>query len=199
MVNAHGLRVPRSKVAPLDLMRDQLVTELFQEALKQSAALASFKGRAMRELKTFVELSGEEYGAHVGGDKGNLTLFSYDGRIKVVRQMHDRIQFDERLRVAEQLVKDCIRAWSGDANDNTRALVEHAFQVDKQGKISITRILGLRSLNIDDERWKQAMAAIGDSIQVVESKAYVRFYVRVGETNEYRAVSLDMASIQEAP
>ena len=55
--------------------------------------------------------------------------------------------------------------------------------------------LGLRRLNISDEKWQMAMQAIGESLQVVGSKEYIRFYQRVGTTDKYEAISLDIASL----
>ncbi|WP_374188659.1 DUF3164 family protein [Avibacterium paragallinarum] len=33
-----------------------------------------------------------------GGNKGNITLFSYDGKYKIVRAISDHLQFDERIQ-----------------------------------------------------------------------------------------------------
>jgi hypothetical protein len=66
--------------------------------------------------------------------------------------------------------------------------------VDKTGKINTGRVLGLRRLNISDERWKRAMDAISDSLQVTGTKAYVRVYERQDD-GRYLPLSLDMASI----
>jgi hypothetical protein len=38
------------------------------------------------------------------------------------------------------------------------------------------------------------MQAIADSVRVASSKAYVRIYERVGDTDDYRPISLDVAS-----
>lgn len=70
-----------------------------------------------------------------------------------------------------------------------------AFQVDKEGNISIGRVLGLRRLDIKDDKWESAMKAISDAIQVVGSKSYVRVYERVGDSEKWVAISLDVASV----
>ena len=44
-------------------------------------------------------------------------------------------------------------------------------------------------------RWQRAMDAIGDACQVVGSKIYLRFYERVGESEHYRPVTLDIAGV----
>lgn len=69
-----------------------------------------------------------------------------------------------------------------------------AFQVDQAGKISTGRVLGLRRAKIEDEKWQRAMAAIGDSIQVANTKPYIRFYERDAR-GEYVAINLDMAAV----
>ena len=69
-----------------------------------------------------------------------------------------------------------------------------AFQVDKEGKISTGRVLGLRRHDIKDEKWLQAMDAIAESINVVDSKSYVRFYER-DKDGKYQAISLDFANV----
>ena len=68
--------------------------------------------------------------------------------------------------------------WSEGVNENLRAIVDDAFNVGKSGLVSTSRVLGLRRLNIKDATWKKAMDAITESMQVVSSKTYMRFYER---------------------
>ena len=74
-------------------------------------------------------------------------------------------------------------------------MIDNAFQVDKEGNLNTGRILTLRRLAIDDQRWKRAMDALNDSIQVQFSKSYVRVYERVGETDVYQQIPLDVAGV----
>ena len=151
--------------------------------------------KAMQEVAALVATSMEQYGVKTGGEKGNVTLTSFDGKYKLVRQMQDRLVFGEQLLAAKALIDECVQAWSKDANDNIRALVNHAFQTDKEGKINTGRVLGLRSLDIQDEAWKQAMQAIADSTKTASTTPYVRFYERDEGTGEYKAISLDVAAV----
>ena len=111
-----------------------------------------------------------------------------------MRQSQDSIRFDERLQAAKALIDECIHSWSADSNDNLKALINDAFQVDREGKISTGRVLGLRRLDIKDAKWQQAMQAIGDSIIVTDSKSYIRFYERIAD-GSYIPVSLDFANL----
>ncbi len=71
--------------------------------------------------------------------------------------------------------------------------------MDKEGNLSTNRILGLRRVEINDERWLKAMDAISDSLQVINSKSYIRLYERndndSGNNGKYEPVPLDIASI----
>ena len=193
--DAAGNLIPESKVKDIDKLRHQVVTDLCEMAKQNRDGLAEFKLVAMQEVAALVSTSMEQYGVKSGGDKGNVTLTSFDGRYKLVRQMQDHIVFGEQLQAAKALIDECVQEWSAGANDNIRVLVNHAFQTDKAGKINTGRVLGLRRLAIKDEAWQQAMRAIADSMQTASTKPYVRFYERDEGTGEYRAISLDVAAV----
>ena len=195
MMNAAGALVPEAKVKPIDKLRTMVTTSLCEEAKKLNAHMAGVKLESMRMIDEFVEQSLKEYGVAQGGKKGNITLVSFDGRYKVVRQMAEKIVFDERLQAAKALIDECIHVWAKGSNANIKVLVNDAFQVDREGKISTGRVLGLRRLDIKDETWTRAMAAISDSMNVASTKPYVRFYERDDRTGEYVAISLDVAAL----
>lgn len=194
MVDAKGRWVPREMVKDVDLARHEFVLELVEAAKVMSKSLATFRARVMADIEAFVDLSAEKYGVHIGGRKGNVTLVSFDGQYKVSLQVADFLMFDERLQAAKALVDECIREWSAGARDEIRALVEHAFQADKTGKVSTERVLGLRRLSIEDPKWQRAMRAISDSVHVASRKAYVRFYERA-PGGQWVAISLDLATV----
>ena len=193
--DASGNLIPESKVKDIDKLRHQVVTDLCHMAKQRRDGLAEFKAKAMQEVAALVATSMEQYGVKTGGEKGNVTLTSFDGKYKLVRQMQDRLVFGEQLLAAKALIDECVQAWSKDANDNIRALVNHAFQTDKEGKINTGRVLGLRRLDIRDAKWQQAMQAIADSMQTASTTPYVRFYERDEGTGEYRTISLDVAAV----
>lgn len=194
LFDAHGRWVPKRLIKDVDLARDELVRELTERAKAASVVLAEFKSGAMADVAAFVELSAAQYGVEIGGRKGNVTLTSYDGRYKIVRAVANRLTFDERLMVAKELIDDCITEWVQGSRDEIRALIEDAFQVDRQGKISTERVLGLRRLEIDNPRWQDAMRAISDSVTVASTAAYVRFYERDAD-GRYQPIPLDLASV----
>ena len=189
------VRVPKGSIRDVDLARDQLVREIAGKAMALREAMKGFRDDVMGDVAAFVSLSAEQYGAKVGGNKGNLTLTSYDGRFKVQRQVSETLVFDERLQAAKELIDECITEWTEGSRDEIRALINDAFQVDSTGRINTGRVLSLRRLKINDDRWQRAMQAMSDSLQVAGSKAYLRIYVRRDGDGKYEAVSLDLAAL----
>lgn len=193
--DARGHLIPLSMIKPIDATRDKLVVELVEKAKVLHRAIADFKATVFGDVAAFVQLSGEEYGVKLGGKKGNITLFTFDGTFKILLATADKIMFDERLQAAKALVDECIADWSKGSTPEIKVLVQEAFQADKEGNLNTGRILGLRRLEITDERWLRAMKAIAESVQVVGSKQYIRFYERVGDTDQYVPISLDIAAV----
>lgn len=191
---ADGSLTPEALVKPVDKDRNQVVTGLCDQAKKVSADLLAYKLSAMQAVQEFVDRSLAEYDVKYGRVKGNVTLVSYDGRYKIIRQMQETIVFDERLQAAKQLLDACAHRWSKGSNANIKALVQWTFKEDKAGLISTARVISLRGLEIDDEQWQQAMRAISDSMQVAGTKPYIRFYER-NEAGEYMSISLDVAGV----
>lgn len=193
--DASGRLIPETMIKPVDLKRDELVCVIAQEAKKVQETLRDFKVNVMHNINAFVDFSAQEYKVQMGGKKGNITLYSFDGAYKVQVAIAEHMVFDERLQAAKHLIDECITDWSQGSRDEIKVLVQDAFQTDKEGKINTGRVLGLRRLDIRDEKWATAMKAIGESLQVVGSKEYVRFYERIEGTDEYRPISLDVAAV----
>ena len=192
--NAQGHLIPESQVKPVDKLRDEVVMMIVDSARQQRQALAAFKLESMQRIADFTDLSASEYGVEYGGTKGNVTLVSFDGRYKLIRAVGEHRVFDERIQAAKKLIDDCISEWSIGANEKIMAMIDHAFRVNKQGKIDINQVLGLRQLNIDDAKWSEAMDAIADAIQVTGTSQYLRIYERQTD-GCYQQISLDLAKL----
>lgn len=193
--NAQGHLVPISTIKPIDLLRDQTVITIAEKAKVLFAALAAFKSSTFSDLEAFVATSAAQYGVDVGGDKGNLTLHSFDGRFKIVRRVADLIRFDEQLIAAKKLVDDCLSEWTDESRDELRALVTQAFQVNASGSVRTSEILRLLRYDIKDPRWRTAMDAVRNSIQVMGTKPYIQISERVGTTDAYVTIVLDLAKV----
>ncbi|HDO7098927.1 DUF3164 family protein [Klebsiella pneumoniae] len=192
--NAQGYLVPENLIRPVDKLRDDVVIDIVTAARVLQKAMADFKAVSMMKITDFIDLSSQEYGVEYGGTKGNVTLPSFDGQFKILRAVGDHRVFDERIQAAKKLIDACVIEWSEGANDKIKALVDHAFRVNKQGRIDVNEVLGLRQIDIDDPRWQEAMDAIADSIQVTGTSQYLRIYERQPD-GKYAQISLDIAGV----
>lgn len=194
MENAQGNLVPVGNVRAIDRERDDLVNEMIEHAKELQALLSQFKTKSFEDVTAFVQLSAEQYEVKIGGEKGNVSLVSYNGEYKITRTYSETLTFDERLQAAKALIDECISSWVDGANDNIRVLVNGAFEVDKEGNISTAKVLSLRQYEIHDDKWKRAMQAISESLQVSGRKGYIRFYERNSQGG-YDPISLDIAAV----
>lgn len=194
MANAKGHLIPVDKVKPVDKLRDEQVRLMIRHAKALREDMQRKKTLIFAAFNDFIALSAQEYGVELGGKKGNTTLISYDGVFKIQLAVSENIVFDERLQVAKHLIDECLTDWTRDSSDNIKVIINQAFQVDKEGKISTHRVLSLRTLAIDDVKWLNAMDAISDAIQVTDTKEYIRFYERDNETGAYHQISLDFSN-----
>ena len=194
-MDGQGRLTHEDMIKPVDLERDRLVRHLVDRAQELSDELSEFKAVCFGDIEAFIEMSAEEYGAKIGGKKGNVSLLSFDGRYKIQRAVQESISFDERLQAARALIDECLTEWTEGARPEVVALVNDAFRTDTKGEIRTARVLALRRLEITDKRWQQAMKAIGEACQVVGSKSYIRVYERVGDTDQYKPISLDIAGV----
>ncbi len=194
-VDAKDAFIPVKMLKPIDLARDTLVGEIVTKAIELNKLMKEFKESSFGDIGAFVDLSANEYGVKLGGKKGNVTLYSFDGRYLIQRAMADRIAFDERLQAAKKLIDQCLADWTEGARPELQILINRAFSTDKSGAVSTGAVLALRRYEIDDQRWHRAMEAIGESLQVIATSSYIRIYERIGDTDQYMPIALNMATV----
>ncbi|CAB1206715.1 MULTISPECIES: DUF3164 family protein [Serratia] len=194
-IDAKGVLTPEGLIKDIDKSRDALVGEIILKAISLNKVMAEFKQSIFADIAAFVDLSANEYNVKLGGKKGNVTLYAFDGRYKIQRAIADRLAFDERLQAAKALIDECLTDWTEGAKPELQVLINRAFSTDKEGEVSTSAVLALRRYDIADTRWQLAMKAIGEALQVIGSSAYVRFYERIGDSDQYKPISLDMSAV----
>ena len=192
--DAKGALVPIETVKPTDLLMDEVVRGMTSRAAVVSAQIHEFKTSAFSEVAAFQELLAQQYDAPIGGAKGNVTLTSFDGCRKVQVQVSDLLEFGPELQAAKALIDGCLSEWAADGRPELRALVNRVFSVDKTGQINRAELFMLLRVEIADPRWVQAMQAIRDSIRVIGSRNYVRFYQRDAADAPWQGIPLDIAT-----
>lgn len=193
MKDAKGRLVPIESVKPEHLLEDELVRRLHEKGRQLSEALSAFKVEGFGEVSALQAILHEKHGATVGGEKGNVTLSTYDGCLRATVAMGDSISFGPELQVAKNLLDILFERWTEGANANLRVVVMDAFDVGKEGKLQASKILALRRLNVPDPEWKRAMDAIADSIRIDSTKSYLRLHTRNTPEQQWQMVPLDLA------
>ena len=193
MLDAKGGYRPVETIKAADKLQDEVVRKIVSYADDLSAQVTRFKAHTFEDIGGFEALLAQEYGATIGGAKGNKTFMSFDGLQKVEVRVQDNITFGPELQIAKGLVDECLNEWSADSRPEIRTLVTNAFNTDQAGQINRAEIFMLLRLDIEDERWKRAMEAIRAAIRVVGSKTYVRIQKRPRFDAAWETVTIDLA------
>ena len=192
--DAKGRLVPDRLVRATDELEDATVMRIMAFGVDLADQIARFRRHTYADVAAFLELLGGEYGAPRKGRKGNFTLQSYNGLLKVVVQVQERIVFGPELQIARRIVDECISEWSNGSRDEIVALLQGAFEPDREGRISREAIFRLRKIEIEDPRWRQVRQAIDDAVRVVGTRAYLRLYLRGDIDGPWKAVPIDIAA-----
>lgn len=195
LINAHGQPVPLSMIPVLMQLKDETVRSIVMRAEETQELLATFKVEAQTLIQDYLDLASQEYGANPTGVKGNLSLLSYDGTLKVVININERIHFEgEKLNAARSLFMECFREWTHTSRPELKAMIEDALNMDKQGRVNRWQILRILRLKSEDERFCRAQKALQDSMAALDSKPYVRIYQKDARGN-WQHLSLNFSSL----
>lgn len=195
MKNAVGHLVANEHVREQDKLRDGVVIDLAQQAIEINKLLKAFKEKCLSDVKDLIQISADKYEVTIGGKKGNISLLSFNGKYKIQRVYAERLTFSEEIEAAKQLIMNCIDRWSEGANNNMQELVNGAFKTNNNGQLKTASVLGLFKLEVEDDEWSQAMLALKDSIQVSGTATYIRVYERIGQSEHYKIIPLDLAAV----
>jgi len=201
--NPQGHLIPLNQISDVDQMKDELAKRLCEEAEQLQATIAEFKRRALEEMFTARVLIFEKFGAKIGGAKGGFGIKSFNGLLTAEVSVAEVVSFGTELQAAKALIDECIESWAaeGDLDPRIRTLVEHAFQVNKAGRIDTQRVLGLRKLPMKDRNgnpdagWAKAMDAVSEALTVDRTATYLRFYRRDPVTNRREQISLNFSDL----
>lgn len=191
--NAEGALVPVEAIRPADLLEDETVRKIIGFAKPLSAEITRFWQHTRKDIGDFVDLMLQHYKTTRGGKKGNITLVSFDGMLKVELRVTKQIEFGADLQAAKVLTDECLAGWSQGSGAEIRTIVHTAFNVDKDGKVNQQALLGLLRHDFNDERWKSAMEAIRNAIRVRATKEYLRFFERSSVDGDWQSITIDLA------
>lgn len=191
--DSKGGWIPEEAIKEIDLLRDQTVTKIAERTKQLQEQMIAVKRQCIMDIEEFLKIAFEDHKVHFGGEKGNLTLSSFDGKYRVQLATSDVQEFTEGIHAAKQLIDECLSEWTKDSNANLKAVVTKAFKMN-QGRMDVKRILELRSLKVNDYRWDKAMDIINDSLRVISTREYFRMHQR-DDSGRYAQMDLDLSVV----
>jgi Protein of unknown function (DUF3164) len=99
MLDSKGRAVPVAFVKDADKLITQTVGKIHDFAVDLSETVGRFKGHTFDDVYTTVALLAESYGVKRGGDKGNITLTSFDGLKRVSIKVAQQLAFGPQLQI----------------------------------------------------------------------------------------------------
>ncbi|MFN3461102.1 MAG: DUF3164 family protein [Oceanibaculum sp.] len=195
-MDGKGRLVPERAIKAQEQLEDEMVRKVMGHAAALANQVRRFRAHTLADISDFLDLLRQQYGVTPRGarGKGNMTFLSFDGLMKVQVQIADQLVFGPELRIAQEAFAACIAEWAEGAKSELRAIVDQAFEADKEGNINRESVFRLLRLDFDHPKWKAGQDAIRDSIRVVGSKSYFRFYIRENHEAAWQAVPIDLAS-----
>lgn len=190
---AEEIKEREAKRMAYEALKEDTVNELVGIADKLNAELSEFKKKAFDSMGTIYEML-LEYSKRRDADKGNFTLTSLNGELKIEFAKQEQGKFDERAGQAEKHIIDFVeRQFKEDLG--TKDLITSLLE-RKKGSLDIKLVQKLYKLEdrYSDASWKEGLKLLKESWQPGESKSYIRFY-RKDSNGTWQDVVLSFPSI----
>lgn len=195
-LDARGKAVPAEYVPELDKQRDAMVEKVIKRARKLADSMIEAKLEIVADVEVYLKAKAKD-GKVKENWKGNITLDSFDGTLRVERSMDDQIGFSEQLQMVKTIIDEWIAERLHGVDESLAKVISQAFNVDKRGRVNTAMIMRLLNLDITDKKWVKAMNLLRESIQVTATRQYLKFSEKVqtegGE--EWRQINLNFSSL----
>lgn len=194
--DSEGRLVPVDRANPARVLEDSVVRELCGMMVQLQTMAEVTKRTVAEQVAGLVGLLAEQYKERSEGRAGGVTLYSYDGRLKIERIFDDRFAVGPTMNAAEEIAREVI----DEITDPTaKALAARAFRRNRRtGELSYSRLADLVEAEIDDPRWEQARQAIREAMRSVGKATYYRAYWREQSDQPWMQISADFSRAQEA-
>lgn len=191
MIDSAGHEVPTKYVSAYDKLRDRNVKKIVGCARNIRNNLESFVQNSIALLDQVAGLK------ETLGEKGNLSVSSFDGLMRVSIRQRYNIFLDERVIKAREKMLGYIngvltRVKPEDAAA-MRIIVEEAFRVGANQMLSTAKVVQLLRMNIKNADWIDAQQILKDSLKPQKGKRYLTIETRPNMNHDFRSIRLDIA------
>lgn len=200
-IDPDGNSVPAKHVRPYDRTRDAIANRIFNLWGTEEQRLTAIKATTNRLLDELREAAAKEAGVKLGGAKGYLQFRSFDGRIVIRFENRSKTEFDERISIVQQLIREAIDELAADAGrsgkvQELRKVADAAFKPrGKDGRLDRQRVRDIAAVQVDHPKWRKAAELIRECDKVVGHQEYVRVAKRLAPDAEPIPIVLDIAKV----
>ncbi len=191
-IDHNGQVIPSAYVPKLDKDRDRVAQRYAKKAIDLRDRIAAFKEELLETCDDLYDQMMAENKVNPT-TKGGYTVTSFDKAVKIEVAVSQKIEFDDRIQVAQEMINKYLADKTGDIDDDLRQIINLAFQTTK-GSMDVKRVLSLFSLNIKSKQWLDAMEVLKKSITRNHTRRYARVWVKDDQGN-YQNVELNFSSI----
>jgi hypothetical protein len=178
-------------------MRDRIANQIARAWAAEETRLAALKERTLELIERLQDAAAKDAGVKdLGGAQGNVQFRSFDGAITVCLDTAKRTEFDERLRIAQELIMQAVRELAdGEHNADLIEIATKAFQPRRSGNLDMQRIRDLKNYKVRHPKWQKAIKIIADCERTIGHRQYVRVSTRDEQTKKPRNIMLDIAKV----
>lgn len=178
-----------------EALKEATVISLCADAQRLEESIKYFRETAFNDMDALYELLCEYSNRHSEG-KGNFTLESIDGDLKIAYSRQNLGFFDERSTQAESHISDFINSEFAEG-DKIKKLVLTLLE-RKKGKLDIKMVQKLYSMETDyeNQNWVDGIRLLKESYTPSGSRPYINFYRKVN--GAWELINLNFASTKTA-
>jgi hypothetical protein len=176
-----------------ETLRESTVTSLIGRAGELHTQLMAFKALAFGEMNALYDML-QDYSRRHRDSKGNFTLTSADGTMKIRFSRQEYGSFDERAQQAEAHIIDFVNRQFSDS-DSTRKLIMSLME-RRKGALDVKLVQKLYAMEDDfqDEAWQTGLKLLRESWQPTDTRDYMTFHVQ-GKNKQWQAIDLNFSSV----
>ena len=200
-IDPDGNTVPAKHVSAYDRKRDAIAGRIFNLWGAEEQRLTALKATTNRLLDELRAAAAKESGVKLGGAKGYLQFRSFDGLIVIRFEKRSKTEFDERISLVQQIIREAIDELAADAGrsgkvQELRKVADAAFKPrGKDGRLDRQRVRDIATVQVDHPKWRKAAELIRECDKVVGHQEYVRVAKRLAPDAEPIPIILDITKV----
>lgn len=192
-----GAEIPANRITKSEKLRERLICKAAKDAYALNGALGEFKAKVRSTVQEIIDAVVLENDGKPITKKGSITLYNFDGSIKIETNISDRIDFDDLLlQQCKAKLDEMLNDKLSSIDDFIREIIMSAFETSR-GKPDHRRLLGLKKYlaRVKNPLFHEAMELLDKSIRRPDSRTYYRVWVR-DENGGYQNIDLNFSSIE---